>query len=122
MARSPNPKGGAEQVVSSVAHPRDDTVGIVEGARELLQIGVPLGARQAALEHLADFAHRRGMLTIDGALLVFRRVLNAAQVQNGLDQGDVGGAEFALARWGGSRRKTAQQPAQGDGSLQHRGP
>jgi hypothetical protein len=39
----------------------------------------------------ASCCRSASVLTIGGALLVFRRVLNAAQVQNGLDQGDVGG-------------------------------
>jgi hypothetical protein len=54
--------------------------------------------RGSALEHLADLAHRRQMLAIGRAPLIFRRMLDAAQVQNGLDQGDVGGAEKSESR------------------------
>src|SRR5437867_3786430 len=92
ITRPPDQTAHAERMVSSVTYPRDHAVGIVEGSRELSQIPVSFVARETTLEHLAHFAHGRHVLAIGRTVLIFRRVLDAAQVQDGLDQGDVGGA------------------------------
>jgi hypothetical protein len=111
-----------ERFASLVAYPRDHAIGVIEGAFELLQIRVPLSARQATLEHPAHLAHSGNVLAISGTPLVFRRVRNAVEVQNRLDQGDIGRAELAQASGRRSlRRKGAQQASGNDGNPLCRG-